>query len=320
MMKKIFIPQPAAEEAEDWLREKGYLIIRGSGKSDRESVKKDIADCDAMLLRTWKIDREILESGRKLKVVARHGAGYDNIDRTAAEELGIRVTYSPDTTAASVSEFAVLSILSLAKKHFDFSKELRNENFGYKFRNQGMDVAGKTLGIIGFGRIGSLTARKAFYGLDMKILAYIPRTEGKNIPGYVEVVPREELFRRSDFISLHVPGGEKTRGMIGKKEFAQMKKSAYIIQLSRGGVMDEQAFCEAVKNHTIAGGAVDVFETEPPADDHPLFQLPNVILTPHIGSNTEECMRRIAMDNAMDIDRVLSGQEPLHPVGNPGER
>lgn len=313
-MKKVFIPQPVAEEGESYLKDQGYLIVRGSGKSDKESLKRDIADCDAMLLRSWKIDREILEAGKKLKVVARHGAGYDNIDWKAAKELGIRVTYSPDTTAVSVAEFTILSILALAKKHSVFCEELRNGNFGYKFKNQGMDVTGKTLGIIGFGKIGSLAAKKAFYGLDMKILAYIPRPAGKDIPDYVERAEWEELFCRSDFISLHVPGGDKNRGMIGRKEFARMKKSAYLINVSRGGVVNETDFCEAVNQHVIAGGAVDVFETEPPKMDHPLFCLPNVILTPHIGSNTEECMRRIAMDNVRDIHRVLSGMEPVHPI------
>lgn len=313
-MKKIFIPQPVAEEGESFLSDMGYLIVRGSGKSDRESVKRDIADCDAMLLRTWKIDREILEAGKKLKIVARHGAGYDNIDWKAAKELGIRVTYSPDTTAVSVAEFTILSILALAKRHPVFCEELRKGNFGFKFRNQGMDVTGKTLGIIGFGKIGSLTAQKAYYGLDMKILAYIPRPEGKNIPDYVERTEWKELFCRSDFISIHVPGGDVNKGMIGKKEFARMKKTAFLINVSRGGVVNEADFCEAVRNHVIAGGAVDVYETEPPKMNHPLFSLSNVILTPHIGSNTEECMRRIAMDNAIDIHRVLSGMEPEHPI------
>ncbi len=313
-MKKIFIPQPVSQEGEGYLEERGYRIVRGSGRFDKESLKADIADCDAMLLRTLKIDREILEAGRKLKIVARHGAGYDNLDYAAAKELGIRATCSPDTTGLSVAEFTIFSILACAKKQEECSRELRKGNFQYKFGNKGLDVAGKTLGIIGFGRIGSLVAKKAAYGLDMNILAYVPRREGKVIPDYVRCTDWEKLFRESDFISVHVPGGKGNQRLIGENEFAMMKKTAYMINVSRGGVMDEAAFCEAVTSGRIAGGAVDVFEAEPPCADNPLFGLEHVILTPHIGSNTKECMDRIALDTAEDIDRVLSGREPRHPI------
>lgn len=314
MKKKIFIPQPVADEGETYLKEKGYLIKRGSGKFDKESLKADIADCDAMLLRTLKVDREILEAGKQLKVVARHGAGYDNLDWKAAKELGIWATCSPDTTGLSVAEFTITSILTMAKNMEKCSRELREGNFNYKFSHKGTDVAGKTLGIIGFGRIGSITAKKAACGLDMNILAYVPRPEGKRIPDYVRCVEWETLFQESDFISVHVPGGKGNQGLIGVKEFSMMKKSALLINVSRGGVMDEEAFCEAVKAGRIAGGVIDVFEKEPPCTDHPLFALENVILTPHIGSNTTECMIRIALDTAKDIDLVLSGHEPRHPI------
>lgn len=314
MNEKIFIPQPAAPEGERYLEEKGYQIVRGSGKTDRESLKKDIADCDAMLLRSLKIDREILEAGRKLKIIARHGAGYDNLDYQAAKELGIWATYSPDTTSLSVAEFTIASILSAARRIEACSLELRKGNYQYKSANKGMDVTGKTLGIIGFGRIGRLVAKKAAYGLDMDILAYVPRPEGKEIPGYVRLADWEVLFRESDFICVHIPGGEGNRGIIGEREFSLMKEKAYLINVSRGGVMDEAAFCDAVKTGRIAGGVVDVFETEPPSPDNPMFELKNVILTPHMASNTEECMARIALDNAKDIDLVLSGREPEHVI------
>lgn len=314
MKKKIFIPQPVADEGEAYLKEKGYLIKRGSGNFDKESLKADIADCDAMLLRTLKVDREILEAGKQLKIVARHGAGYDNLDWKAAKELGIWATCSPDTTGLSVAEFTIASILAAAKNMENCSRELREGNFNYKFSHKGTDVAGKTLGIIGFGRIGSLTAKKAAYGLDMNILAYVPRPEGKKIPDYVRCVEWETLFQESDFISVHVPGGKRNQKLIGAKEFSMMKKSALLINVSRGGVMDEAAFCEAVKAGRIAGGVIDVFETEPPCMENPLFALENVILTPHIGSNTTECMVRIALDTAKDIDLVLSGREPRHPI------
>lgn len=179
---------------------------------------------------------------------------------------------------------------------------------------KGSDVSGKTLGIVGLGKIGKEVARRAALGFDMRVITYVPRPEGKEIPDYVELVSWEELFKQADYISLHVPGGKKNQCLVRAKEFALMKQGAYLIQVSRGGVVDETAFADAVKNGQIAGGAVDVFTVEPPQEENPLFELENVILTPHIGSNTEECMDRIALDVAEDVHLVLSEKEPRHPI------
>ena len=148
----------------------------------------------------------------------------------------------------------------------------------------------------------------------MRVISYVPRPEGKDIPEYIEIVSWEELLQTSDYISLHVPGGEKNQGIISKKEFAMMKKSASLIQVSRGGVVDEEALAEAIRNSQIRGAAVDVFSEEPPKKDNPLLKLEQVILTPHIGSNTVECMDRIALDVAEDVHLVLSGENPKHTI------
>lgn len=314
MNKKIYIPQPIAKVGELYLMENGYEIVRGCGKLDRETMIEEIRDCDAMILRTAKVDRPILEAGHRLQVVARHGAGYDNLDWKAAEEMGIRTTYSPDTTTISVAEYTIAAILNLAKRFKESEALLRENRFQEKFSLKGSDVAGKTLGIIGFGKIGKETAKRAALGLGMQVMAYIPRPEGKQIPEYVMPTDWETLFKHADYISLHVPGGETNQGIVSAKEFEMMKPTAYLIQVSRGGVMDEAAFVEAVKEHKIAGGAVDVFVSEPPQKDHPLLELEEVLLTPHIGSNTKECMDRIAMDVAEDVHKVLSGKEPKHPI------
>ena len=299
---KIYIPEPIAEAGEKYLEFQGYEIFRGSGQTDRESLIRDIAECDAMILRTAKMDEEVLEDGKKLRIVARHGAGYDNLDVKAAKERGIITTYSPDTTALSVAEMTITLLLMLAKKVKRMETELRKDNFSYKFSHKGMDVSGKTLG------------KKAAIGLDMKVISYIPRPEGKEIPKYIKAVPLEQLLKESDFISLHVPGGAKNQNLIGEKELEQMKESAFLLNLSRGGVVNESEFAEAVRKKQIAGGALDVFAKEPPEITDDIFKLENVILTPHIGSNTEECMERIAMDVAKDVDLVLSGEDPRHPI------
>ena len=154
MKQKIYIPQPIAAAGEDYLIEKGYEIVRGSGKTDKESIKNDIAVCDAMIQRTAKVDKGILEAGKNLKIIARHGAGYDNLDWKAANESGIYTTYSPDTTTLSVAEFTITVILNLAKRLKESEELVRNGDFQKKFSLKGTDVAGKTLGIIGFGKIG----------------------------------------------------------------------------------------------------------------------------------------------------------------------
>ena len=184
MKQKIYIPQPIAAAGEDYLIEKGYEIVRGSGKTDKESIKNDIAVCDAMIQRTAKVDKEILEAGKNLKIIARHGAGYDNLDWKAANELGIYTTYSPDTTTLSVAEFTITVILNLAKRLKESEELVRNGDFQKKFSLKGTDVAGKTLGIIGLGKIGKEVARKAALGLDMRVISYVSRPEGKDIPEY----------------------------------------------------------------------------------------------------------------------------------------
>lgn len=314
MAYKVYIPQPIAPAGEEYLLKKGCEIFRGSGRTDKESMIADIADCDAMIQRMAKVNREILEAGKKLKIVARHGAGYDNLDCRTARDLGIVTTYSPDTTAASVAEYTIAVLLSLAKKLNRSEQALRSGDFAAKFSDKGADVAGKTLGVIGFGRIGRAAAKKAAFGLDMKILTFLPRPEGKEIPEYVETADWDQVFERSDYISVHVPGTAENMNLIGRREFEKMKKTACLIQVSRGGVMDEAAFAEAVKTGQIAGGVVDVFAQEPPDPAGELFGIDNVILTPHIGSNTNECMDRIALDVAEDVYQVLSGGKPAHPI------
>lgn len=313
MSIKIFIPQPIAIEGEKFLETKGYEIYRGNGKTDKESLIADIKDADAMVLRTIKVDADIIAEAKNLKIIARHGAGYDNIDWKKANELNIKTTFSPYSTTASVAEYTLTAILTLAKQIPTFEKELRNNNFNYKFVNKGHDISGKTLGIIGFGKIGKQVASRAKQGFNMEILTL---SNSKNdIPSYVNLVDFETLIEKSDYVTLHVPGNESTFNLINKDVFAKMKKSAYLINASRGGVMNEKDLVNAIKNKEIAGAVIDVFGTEPPSMDNELFDLDNVILTPHMASNTEECMVRIAMDCVEDIHRVLSNEKPKFPIG-----
>lgn len=312
--KRVLIPQAIAEEGVAALVQAGFEVKNGSGTSEEELVR-DVADCDAILLRTARVTRRVLEAGKRLKIVARHGAGYNNVDVKAAEELGIWVTNAPDSTTNTVAEFTVGALIAAAKRTFLLRDSLLRRDFYFKNTHKGEDLAGKTLGIVGFGRIGRQVAKKAFYGLDMKILAYDPFL--KSAPEYVEAADWDTVFAQSDFVSLHLPLTEDTRGSVGARELARMKKSAYLINCARGEVVDQKALIRALRTEEIAGAFLDVLDTEPFDMEDPVFGLDNVIITPHMASNTTECMRLMAVQAASQIVRVLSGERPDWPVNRP---
>lgn len=316
MAYKVLIPQDIAAEGKDYLRSRGYEIQMGSGFSEADMIR-DVADCEAILLRTANVTGAVLRAGKKLRIVARHGTGYNNVDIKTAEELGIWVTNTPDATTGSVAEFTIGAIIAAGKRFVELRDELKNGDFGYKNRHMGVDLEGKKLGIVGIGRIGLEVARKAHYGLDLEVLAYGPRKRQEQMPEYVRLVSWETLFEASDFIAVHVPLTEETKGFIGATEFGRMKPSAYLINCSRGGVVVETELVEAMQRGEVAGLFTDVMEMEPPEATHPFFHMKNVVVTPHMASNTEECMLRMALQAASQIDQVLSGEKPEWAVNCP---
>jgi D-3-phosphoglycerate dehydrogenase len=182
----------------------------------------------------------------------------------------------------------------------------------------GMEIENKTLGIIGLGRIGAEIAKKAINGFNMKVFAYDPFCSPDRAPPHVRLEQElETVLKESDFVSLHVPNTPATKKMFGAPQFDIMKPEAYLINCSRGEVIDEEALAKALEAGKIAGAAVDVYDPEPPAGDNPLLSLPNVIATPHIASNTAEATTKMALHAAMEIHRVLSGENPLWPVNKP---
>lgn len=316
MAYKVLIPQDIAEEGKAYLLERGYEIKMGSGASEEDLIR-DVPDCDAILLRTAPVTRAVLEAGKNLKIVARHGAGYNNVDLDAASELGIWVTNAPDSTTNSVAEFTMGAIIAAAKRTFLMNKAVKEGNFFYKNDHKGVDLIGKTLAVIGFGRIGRALAKKAYYGFEMNVIAYDPYAKPESVPEYVKLVDWETAFAAADFVSLHMPLTKENRGFIGAKEFGLMKKTAYLVNCARGEVVNEPELIRAVQEEIIAGAFVDVYNQEPPALDNPLLSMENVSVTPHMASNTVECMRLMAVQAASQIDRILSGEEPDWPVNRP---
>jgi D-3-phosphoglycerate dehydrogenase len=320
MAYRVMIPQDVAQPGKDYLRDRGYEIKMGSGITP-EAIAADVVDCEAILARTALYPAKVLEAGKKLKVISRHGVGYDNIDVARATELGIWVTFAPESLSNTVAEHVIGCIFTLARNFMQLDREMRAGNWGIRDKPLGTDLAGKVLGIVGLGRIGRRVAQKASQGLDMKVVGYDPFLKQEQMAEFATpVTSMDDVFSVADFVTVHIPGGASTRGIVGKKLFALMKKTAFFINASRGDVVVEADLIEALRNGTIAGAAIDVYEKEPPQKDNPLMSMSNVLLTPHNASQTRECMIRMALHAAQGIDEVLSGKRPTWPVNDPTKR
>lgn len=318
MTYKVLIPEDVSNVGKEYLLERGYEIKMGSG-IDEDSILRDIVDCDAILLRTSKITAKILEAGNKLKVIGRHGIGVDNIDLETATQLGIYVTNAPLSNANTVAECALGFIGALARKIVVIDKKFRNEGFEYRRMIPRIDeLEGKILGLVGLGRIGSLVAKKASLGLGMNVVGYDPYVDPNNLDYPIEVTNDiDSVFKTGDFVSLHMPLTQETRGVIGIEKFLLMKPTAYFINTSRGEVVVENDLVSALKEQKIAGAALDVFQKEPLKEDNPLLSMDEVIISPHIASHSQESLDRMSLHAAMGIHEVLSGKKPVWSVNDP---
>ena len=314
---KVLIPQPIPEDGVVFLRSKGYEVVVGT-PCDVESLKREIADADAVLARTASYPAEVIEAGRKLRVIARFGVGTDNIDAKRAEELGVYVTIAKNGNACSVAEHTMALMLACAKLLFGCHAAVGAGDWEFRNRRHPLELSGKTLGIVGVGSIGSRVAHKAYHGFDMKIAGYDPYVDRSTLPGHIEMVDSlAELLARSDIVSIHTPSNEETRGMIGEAALRQMKPEAILINCARGGIVDENALYHALTEGIIAAAGMDVFQTEPASPDNPLLGLPNFIATPHIAALTEDANRVTGLLAAESIDDVLSGRTPKYPINHP---
>ncbi|MCI9126597.1 MAG: hydroxyacid dehydrogenase [Eubacterium sp.] len=313
MKYKVLIPQEVSVKAINYLEANDCECICLDDCSV-ENMCKYVGCCDAILARTADFNQQVLEKGTKLKIVARHGAGLDNIDLEYARKKGIVITNTPGANSNSVAEHTIALMLSCAKNIPYFDKITREGDWVKRDTEKTIDVSEKTLGLIGFGRISSLVAKKAALGFDMKVLVY--RTHRNTpLPEYVqEVENMEEVLSNSDFVSFHMPLRPDTENIINKKTLGLMKKSAYFINMARGGNVDEDALYDALKNHDIAGAAIDVFKMEPPGADNKLFELDNLIVSPHNAAHSYDSMDRMAYNAATEIIKVLNGKQPQWQV------
>ena len=303
---------PNCPDALERMRAAGCILLPnelGRAPTEAELIAR-IRDVDALIAGTEPITAAVLAAADRLKVIARHGVGYENIDLEAARACGIVVAVAGDAIADSVADMALALMLALARRLSQGDRAVRS---GAWPRLVGVEMRGKTLGIIGLGQIGRQVCRRA-KGFGMQVVAYDPYPDERFARSWgVRYLPLDELLARADFVSLHAPVTPETRHLINPTTLAQMKPGAYLINTSRGELVDEAALAAALRQGRLAGAASDVFAREPPGDN-PLLTLENFIATPHSAGQTEDGLRRMGEITAENVLRVLAGAAPLFQV------
>lgn len=315
----VLLPQPVEREAVVRLEQAGHTVIVAPDPKP-ETVLPMIKETNAVILRTGiTMTRELIEAADDLKVISRTGGGFDNVDVQAATDNDVIVTSNLGVNSISVCEHVIAMMLALAKKLPVLDQAVRDGNYGIRYKNLSRDINGKTLGLLGFGRIGYQVATACKTVFNMRVLAcdpYLPDDIKAQYADLVTFVDKEQLCREADVISIHVPLTDQTRHALATEEFAMMNNETIVINTSRGAVIDEKVLIEALKNNSIGGAGLDVLEKEPPEPDNELLKLNNVIHTPHSAALTSECVIRMATDAADRTLEVLSGKKPLN-VANP---
>jgi len=316
MKEKIVIGSRARSRAPEMIKlleEKGYKLEMNP--FDRTMTEDELVACikgaSGMVAGSDKVTRRVLEEGSPtLKVVAKQGVGYNTIDIEAAKQLNIAVTITPGANSQSVAELSIGLMLSAARNIPSMDRAVR---CGKWYRHTGTELGGKILGIVGMGHIGGEVAKRA-HAFGMQILAYdvYPRQEFIDLYE-VRYVDLDTVFKEADFVSLHAPAIPETIGMVNASRLQTMKKNAYIINAARGELIIEKDLCEALKNHTIAGAALDVYSSEPPIKTE-LMEQENITFTAHAGAYTHEAIVGAGVMAAEEIIRVVSGEKPKYNV------
>lgn len=289
------------------LRAAGLDVITLGGRASEtmDDLLPNLRDVSAMIISREPITDEVFAHAPNLKIVVKHGVGVDNIDIAAAAKRNIVVANTPGANKLSVAELAVNGMLALSRQLLWANNSVRRGNWETLV---GQNLSEKTVGIVGLGNIGSSTAR-ILQGFRCRLLAYDPYISNEQFAAAgATSVSYEQLVQESDHITLHVPLTSETRHMVDTAVFAGMKTTAFLINVARGGVVDEWALAAALEDGQIAGALVDVFEQEPPDTGHPLFQAPNTLFTPHTGAHTRESMSNMSLMAAQNVVDVLQGR------------
>lgn len=305
----------------DWesrkLRERGVEFACHQLKfAPFQNVVEATRDADVVVVNMVPVDRALVAAWQRCKLVIRHGVGYDNVDLAALDDAGIPLCYIPDYCVEEVAEQAIALIFACGRRIVTGRRVLesssRDGRWDFKETIPVFRMAGQKLGIIGCGRIGSRVYQKLkSFGFEFLVCDPYLSEDRKRELG-LEVVGKETVFRESDFITIHTPLTSETRHIVNRGTLAWMKPTAYLVNTARGGMVNGVALAEALKNGVIAGAGIDVYETEPPRPDDPLFGLPNAILTPHLAWYSEDSGWRIREIILLEIDRFLAGQPPRY--------
>ncbi len=305
---KIFVTETIHPDAISFMKEHGE-VVQGTSIVQDEMIAQ-MQGCEAVLIRLAKITAEVMDAVPSLKVIAKHGIGVDNIDVAAATARGIQVVNAPFANINAVAEHGLALIMACSKMIVQMHDLTCEGQFSQRVKYVTTELAGKTVGLVGLGRISSLLAKK-LSGLDVKIIASDPFVTAERAAQLgVELVSFDTLLETADFISLHTPLMESTKHMMSTAQFAKMKKSAVLVNVARGPVVDEVAMIAALKSGEIAGAGLDVFEAEPPQNDNELFSMHNVIVSPHNAALSDNATRAMAVDAATGIVDYLEGRKP----------
>jgi len=297
------------------LEGKANVIIPNNGDSD--TIIDQLKEADGFILRIGRIDRKAIEACERLKVITRPGVGVDNVDVAAATEKGIPVVICPATNSRAVAEHTLALLFAVSKNIVESDNETRKGNFGIRNKYAAVEIQGKTISILGFGSIGKELARMCL-GIGMKVMVYDPfvTSEAASELGCSHSSDLMEAIAAGDYVSLHMPSLPQTKGLIAKRQFEAMKPTAFFLNCARGDIVNEAALVEALKNGIIAGAGVDVLVEEPMQLDHPLMQLANCIVTPHMAAQTQETTRNVVLMAVEGTLAVLRGEHWPH-VCNP---
>ncbi|HEY6121951.1 MAG TPA: phosphoglycerate dehydrogenase, partial [Pyrinomonadaceae bacterium] len=306
-LPRIFVADDVSDSGLEPLRQAGFTVEK-TIKLSPEELSSRLRDYEGLVVRSeTKVTAALLDAAPRLRVVGRAGVGVDNIDVAAATTRGVVVMNAPDGNTITTAEHTLALLIALARRLPQANSSLKGGHWERK-HFIGTELQGKTLGIVGLGRIGRVVANRA-RAFGMHIIAYDPfisPDQARDLQ--IELASLDEVFKRADFLTVHTPLTNDTRGIVGASAFAQMKKGVRIINCARGGLVDEAALFNAIKSGVVAGAALDVFVEEPPGADHPLLSLEEVIVTPHLGASTTEAQEGVAFTVAEQMrDYLLTG-------------
>lgn len=316
-MPKVLLVDPIHEKGQQILKEAGLTVICLEKKGE-SSIIEAANEAWGIIVRTSRISKDIIDHAKLLRIIGRHGAGVDNIDVTYATKQNIAVLNTPDANTLSVVEYVIGAIFATAKGFALCDREMKMGHWSFRESYRPLVIAGSTLGVIGYGRIGREVAQKAL-SLGMSVLVYDPylkvNEDSHEVGSGASICCKiEEVLTNSDFLTLHVPSSPETKGLIGLEKLNMMKKQSYLINASRGGVVVEEDLYKALSGGIISGAVIDVYGNEPPSVSHPFFTLDNVILTPHNAALTESAILKAATEVAQELVVFYRGGRPQNLI------